>query len=154
MGMSNKYSNIMIKDPICYDGKLNTHKSYLKMLDILMSNSKFIGITSNHEIIDIFKDDIISIEKSHSWWGIETSYYEELYYIKASKELFNYLKKYDTFCKYIVDYINGDYVETTEFGINDIAFFDNKNNILFRTNTHEGFLFVSKLIDEKFNKEN
>ena len=46
----------------------------------------------------------------------------------------------------------GDYVEITDFGYNDIAFFDDNNNILLRTNTHEGFVIVNEYIDKLYRK--
>ena len=148
--MKEKLYKIKINNPVDYEKKLNDHKDYIKMLNILEKKCDFIGIDSNHEIINEFKDDIIKIEKSNTWWGIETSYIETLYYIKASKELFEFLSKYETFCKYITDYKYGDYVEETSFGVNDIAFFDKDCNILLRTNTHEGFVFVDVSIDKLF----
>lgn len=44
-------------------------------------------------------------------------------------------------------------IEDTYFGTSDIAFFDNKENILLGTCTHEGFTNVEKDIAEKFNKK-
>ena len=152
--METKYSEKMIDNVVDFTGKLNNHENYLKMLDILEKKCSFIGISKNHKIIDIFNNFIISIEKSYTWWGIETSYLETLYYIKTSKELFNFLRKYDTFCKYIIgsfEMMKSDEVVLTEFGQNDIAFFDDNEKILLRTNTHEGFIFVNKNIDELFN---
>lgn len=141
---------IRLNNSVNYEGKLNDHKDYIKMLTILEKKCDFIGITFEHEIVKEFKNDIIQVEKSNTWWGIETSFVETLYYIKASKKLFEFLSKYETFCKYIVDFKNGDYVEETSFGVEDIAFFDKECNLLLRTNTHEGFIFVDKSIDELF----
>ena len=141
---------IRLNNSVNYEGKLNDHKDYIKMLNILEKECDFIGIDSEHEIVIKFKDDIIKIEKSNTWWGIETSFIATLYYIKSSKKLFECLNKYETFCKYIVDFEHGDYVEETSFGVNDIAFFDKDYNLLLRTNTHEGFIFVNQSIDELF----
>ena len=43
-------------------------------------------------------------------------------------------------------------IEDTYFGTSDIAFFDNKENILLGTCTHEVFTKVEKDIAEEFNK--
>ena len=148
---------VMIKNIIDYEGKLNNHSDYIKMLKILENTCSFIGIASEHEITDKFKNDIIKTEESTNWWGVKTSFTTTLYYIKNSKELFDFLRKYETFCKTVshknnfskTEYIK---VERTNFGYNDIAFFDKNYNILLRTNTHEGFIFVSDNIDELFRK--
>ena len=61
--------------------------------------------------------------------------------IKATKELFNYLKNFETFCKFKTGYY-GDYTEKTDFGINDIAFFDRNGEELLFTTTHEGYIDI------------
>ena len=38
----------------------------------------------------------------------------------------------------------GDYSELTNFGFDDIAFYDNKENILLFTTTHEGYVSVRR----------
>lgn len=146
---------IRLKNTINYEGKLNNHEDYLKILNILEKKSDFIGIAGKHEITDKFKNDIIKIEKSSSWWTEETSYVELLYYVKASSVLFDFLRKYETFCKTIVyknKFFNYETLrgETTDFGVNDIAFFDSNYNILLGTVTHEGFINVSADVDKEF----
>ena len=146
---------IRLKNTVDYEGKLNNHEDYLKILNILEKRSDFIGIAGKHEITDKFKNDIIKIEKSSSWWTEETSYVEFIYYIKVSSELFDFLRKYETFCKTIVyknKYFNCETLqgETTDFGVDDIAFFDSDCNILLATVTHEGFIHVANVVDEEF----
>ncbi len=151
--MEKELYKVVIHNSINYEGLLNNHEDYLKMLNILEKKTSYIGITSDHEIIDEFKDDIFQIEESNTWWGIETSYKEELYYIKASKRLFTYLTKYETFCKTLVNKWGGLYADETDFGTSDIAFFKNDDTLLLRTNTHEGFIFVTEEVDKEFNKD-
>ena len=142
------------KNTVDYEGKLNNHKDYLKILNILEKKSDFIGIVGEHEITKKFKNDIIKTEESSSWWSEETSCVENIYYIKASSELFNFLRKYETFCKTIVYKNIFNYetlqAETTDFGVNDIAFFDRNDNILLATVTHEGFIHVADVVDKEF----
>ena len=149
--MKNLYE-IVIKDPIDYDGKLNEHKDYIKMLNILEKNCSYIGITRNHEIVQKFKKDIFLEVESSLWWGMSCPPAIKLYYIKASKELFDFLRKYETFCKYIISPGKIDTVVKTDFGSIDIAFFNEKDEILLKTITHEGYIIVDKKIDELFNK--
>ena len=64
-----------------------------------------------------------------------------IFKIRVSKELFQYLYTFETFCKYTIsDY--EDVVENTDFGINDIAFFDNKELTLLFTTTREGYITI------------
>ena len=150
-----RYCDITIKDSVEYNSKLNEHSEYIKMLKILESKCAFIGITSGHEIINYFKNDIFKIEETSSWWNKIVSYIDEIYYIKATGNLFLFLRKYETFSKYIVGNIEqkiGDKVILTSFGQDDIAFFDKNNNLLLCTNTHEGFIDVADTIDKEFNK--
>jgi hypothetical protein len=156
-----KLCEITIENSVDYEGKLNNHKDYVKLLDIIEKKCEFIGITSEHEIIEKFKKDIICSEKTQEWWGIWKSYEEEISFIKSSKEMFEYLKKYETFCKTeekkmkIGDIEFSNYVaELTEFGFNDIAFYDKNKKILLRTNTHEGFIDISEEIHNEFSTNN
>ena len=140
-----------------YTGKLNTHEEYLKALDKLEDRCKYIEIVvlderESNELIEQFKNSIILRKKVTSWWWGEELYYDDnlekvnrgnwLYRIKPSKEFFNYLRKYETFCKYYEKYDEeyNDYVgvqEGTDFGIDDIAFFDESSVPLLLTETHE-----------------
>ena len=56
--------------------------------------------------------------------------------------MFKFLEKYETFCKYYVSQ-NGDYIEITDFGYDDIAFYDENDNYLLFTATHEGDIAIS-----------
>ena len=153
--MEKELYKIELKNTIDYEGKLNNHDDYLKILNILERKSSFIGIVGEHKIIKRFRNDVIKVEKSLSWWTEETSIVEPIYYIKVSSELFDFLRKYETFCKTIV-YKNKLFnyetlrAETTDFGVDDIAFFDSDDNILLATVTHEGFIYVADTVDKEF----
>ncbi len=145
---------------IDYIGKLNDHGSYLKMLKVLERKCKYIAIECSHEIIDEFQNDIVKYENSNKRWGTWTSIKLEVTFIKTSKKLFEYLKKYETICKYITNVkkvvwgieFSGDKVELTSFGYNSIAFYDENFSILLCTNTHEGFIDVRDDIDAEYKK--
>ena len=137
---------------IDYTGKLNEHIEYIKILNNLEPKSKFIEIVlidekDSNELVKKFKNDIISQKIVSKWWGTETNAKNKLFKIKASKELFNYLKTFETFCKYYISYTKGDYNEITDFGLDDIAFYDENNNILLCTTTHEGYILIDKSLD-------
>lgn len=139
-----------------YTGKLNNHDEYLKILEKLKDKSKYIEIViifekGNNELVDTFKNDIIFSKKVSKWWGTESSAVNNLYRIKASNELFDYLTKFETFCKYFVA-DNKYYYDrqiTTNFGEDDIAFFDDNDIPLLFTTTHESYIYIREDLKDK-----
>lgn len=144
-------------DFIDYLGKLNEHDDYLKMLDILECKCNYIeyvlvdGRKSN-DLVEEFYTDIISRDKTREWWGTVTTPACIRYRIKYSKELFNYLRRYETFVKYIMKEGYPDKCINTDFGINDIAFFDDKEDAMLFTTTHEGYITVRSDISKKYKR--
>lgn len=130
---------------IDYTGQLNNHNEYLKVIKQLekkCKNIEYVLVNEDEtELIEKFKNFIISSTSKNKWWGTKSSKKSKIYIIKFSKEIFNYLKRFETFCKYII-LNDGDIVEETEFGINDIAFFDDKEIPLLFTTTHEGYITI------------
>ncbi len=144
---------------IDYPGKLNRHAKYIKVLNDLEPKTEYIEIVlidekETNDLVEKFKSDIISTGIVSEWWGTKTVARNKLIKIKASNELFEYLKQFETFCKYyeygstIKSFLRGDYSEITDFGYDDIAFYDEKEQILLYTTTHEGYI----TIDEKLIK--
>ena len=131
-----------------YTGNLNKHSKYIKILDALALKTKYIEIVlidekETNDLVEKFKKDILSMNIVSEWWGTKTVAKNKLIKIKASKELFEYLKQFETFCKYYVSFIRGDHSEITDFGYDDIAFYDEKDEILLCTTTHEGYISIS-----------
>lgn len=128
-----------------YTGKLNNHNEYLQTIKQLENKCKYIEYVLVNEdetkFIENFESFIISSKLKNKWWGTKSSHKNRVYKIKASHEIFKYLKQFETFCKYTISN-NGDIVEDTNFGINDIAFFDDKNMPLLFTTTHEGYIAI------------
>ncbi len=128
-----------------YTGKLNSHSEYLKIIKQLENKCTYIEyVLINEEetkFIEKFESLIMSLELKNKWWGTKSSQKSKIYKIKSSSDIFKYLKQFKTFCKYMVSN-NGDIVEETDFGINDIAFFDDKDMPLLFTTTHEGYIVI------------
>ncbi|MDE6208235.1 MAG: hypothetical protein K2M73_01010 [Lachnospiraceae bacterium] len=128
-----------------YTGKLNNHSEYLQVIKQLENKCKYIEYVLVNEyetrFIEKFKSLIILSELKNKWWGTKSSQKNKVYKIKSSKEVFNYLKQFETFCKYTISN-DGDIVEDTDFGINDIAFFDDEDMPLLFTTTHEGYITI------------
>lgn len=130
-----------------YTGKLNDHKEYLRILKLLENKCKYIeyALVDDYDtrLIDAFKDDVISMKLKNSWWGTKSNAKNQIYKLKSSPQIFKYLKQYETFCKYIISE-TGDVSEDTDFGMNDIAFFDDNEMPLLFTTTHEGYIMIRK----------
>ena len=136
-----------------YTGKLNDHKDYTETLKHLKSKTKYIEYVlvdeDETEFTDKFSEHIVSVQQKNKWWGTKSSQKYKVYRLKASPEIFDYLKRFETFCKYTVS-CNGDIVERTDFGINDISFFDDNELPLLFTTTHEGYINIR---DDFLNKK-
>ena len=149
---NNEYLNskgVLKMNIIDYTGKLNKHDDYLKILNKLEQKCSYIEVVilderKTNELVINFENDIMETKKVSKWWGTETKSKNNLYKIKSSKRLFEYLSKYETFCKYIESQDKGYYSEITDFGIDDIAFYDEFNNYLLYTTTHEGEIIINK----------
>lgn len=128
-----------------YSGKLNSHVDYLKIIKLLEEKSEYIEYVlvdeDDTEMIDKFKEFILSVQLRRKWWGTKSAQGKKVYKIKASKELFRYLQGFETFCRFTVSEY-GDIAEETDFGINDIAFFDKNELPLLFTTTHEGYIMI------------
>lgn len=128
-------------------GKLNKHKDYLKIIEKLEEKTKYVEIVlidnKEDEMIEVFEKDILEVSKVNSWWGTETEGEPSaLYKIKATPKLFEFLKGITTFCITEKNIWGESHTKTTEFGYKDIAFFDEKEELIFCTTTHEGELFL------------
>lgn len=128
-----------------YSGKLNNHNAYLQTIRQLENKCRYIEYVlvneDEKEFIEKFESLLISVKLKNKWWGTKSSQKNQVYKVNSSKEIFKYLKQFETFCKYTISN-NGDIVEVTDFGINDIAFFDGKDIPLLYTTTHEGYITI------------
>lgn len=127
-----------------YTGKLNDHAAYLHVIKLLEMKCESIEYAlvdeDDTELIERFRDLVVSVKTKNRWWGTKSyGSGSKVYTLKASKDLFRYLRSFETFCKSgTSDY--GDTVFVTDFGINDIAFFDKDELPLLFTTTHEGYI--------------
>ena len=128
-----------------YTGKLNNHSKYLQVIKQIENKCEYIEYVlvneDDREFIEKFESLIISVKLKNKWWGTKSSQKNKAYKVRSSKEIFKYLKQFETFCKYTISN-SGDVVENTDFGINDIAFFDDKDMPLLFTTTHEGYITI------------
>ncbi len=139
--------NYNLNNLIDYTTKLNNHKDYVKVLKQIENKCAYIEIVllderNSNKMVDYLKDDIILKTIVSKWWQTETITKNKLFKIKSSKRLFEYLYNLKTFCIYSISNDNKEYFEITDFGYDDIAFFDTNDSILLCTTTHEGYISV------------
>ena len=89
-----------------------------------------------------FKNDILDIKIIRGSLATESMEKNKLVRFKATMEFFEYLECFETFCKFFTSEVRGDYAELTDFGDNDIAFYDNNKMPLLLTQTHEGDIWI------------
>ena len=147
---------------IDYTGKLNEHEKYIEMLNVLDKDCDYIEVvivdgSKNNHIVNRFNKDVISYRSVSMWWCTVTKKSHYLFKIKYTRKLLEYLKTFETFCKYHEYGSNeetlrrGDYGETTDFGMDDIAFYDKNGRCLLSTTTHEGYVSInSELVEGYF----
>lgn len=137
---------------IDFTGKLNHHDKYLEMMKILEKKCRYIEYVLIDEddttFVEKFERFIVLAKKKNTWWGTKSARESKVFRLQSSREIFEYLKKMETFCKYVQS-DRGDTVERTEFGINDIAFLDEGKIPLLYTTTHEGEIMIRQDIAEK-----
>lgn len=131
-------------------GKLNSHDDYIRIINKLHQICTHIEIVvldqrHSNKLVNKLKSDVIYKKEVSKWWGTEIlGRKNNLYGIKASDELFNLLKQYETFCKSATLDDKGEFwCKLTDFGYDDIAFYDDNINIpLLYTTTHEGYITI------------
>lgn len=128
-----------------FTGRLNHHDKYREMLKILEKKCEYIEYVLIDEedtaFVEKFQRFVVSVKKTNTWWGTKSARKSSVYRLQSSKEIFRYLQTMETFCKYVRS-DNGDIVEQTDFGMNDIAFLDEENVPLLYTTTHEGEILI------------
>ncbi len=130
---------------IDYTGKLCDHKAYLDALGRIESRCTRIEYTivdDDISFVERFSDLVVGKKTKNKWWGTKTGGRgSDVYTLRASAEIFSYLRRFETFCKYDVSEYGGR-CELTDFGMNDIAFFDGGELPLLFTTTHEGYIMA------------
>jgi hypothetical protein len=132
-------------------GKINEHEDYVTLLNIIEEKCLYLEIVpicdnKENELVKMFKEDLISESQVSTWWGTNMQGETSLYKVAASPQLFLKLKQYETFFKFY--YENNVGLIETDFGQDDIAFFDDKEDPLLFMTPHEGYISLRR--DIKF----
>ena len=119
---------------IDYTGKLNTHEDCLKVIEKLEKVCQYVEYEtfckyffSDEEIEEI---EITEKELEEFFAGLDDADYD------AEEEAADETDEDE------VDIFIGDRSETTDFGYDDIAFYDKDNRCLLNTTTHEGYIMI------------
>ena len=151
---------------------LFSHAQHLEILKKIKPFTKYVEIATpyrdgdDEELIVALRPFLIETKKTKEWTGTRTwsEMATSLYRYNCNDELFRILSEYESFfisvniqkisnyVKQICGAVNVGYWQAygTSFGDIDIAFFDENNEELFSTTTHEGIA----IINEKFELDN
>ncbi len=127
-----------------YSDRVNNHEDYLKLLNNLEKKTReieYVLIDDDQTFVNAFSQEILFMNLKRKWWGTKSSHQNKVYRLKATKDIFRYLRRFETFCKYEISE-KGDQVIETDFGINDIAFFDSQKEPLLYVTAHEGYIMI------------
>lgn len=142
------------------DVDLYSHKQYLAILEMLKKDTKKIvlvqidgpddtdSVVENAQIMMPLKNKEIVSE----WLGtIAPGRGAVQYTFKSNDEFFGYLCRFESFFLWdkhpTKPHMGYTVLRDTEFGIDDIAFLDKNDTILFYTTTHEGFAWMKAEYD-------
>lgn len=127
--------------------QLNNHDKYLEFLRNLKPRTRYIEVLINDEkdmhLIEKFKKDIISKSEVNTWWNLNNLELIpcKLYRFDVSAEFWTHLESYQTFGYFEAPGIEAE-DNYSDFGKNDIAFLDENENIIMRTDIKNGFIDV------------
>lgn len=137
------------------DLNLTSNEEYLEVLRALEVKTKYIEIVQatwikeDDEVVNFALDNLqlLEKEKPSEWWGNTYAGDDTVKYrFKADKKYFEFLRKFESF--YINEITNNSLkTRGTDFGFDDICFYDEDNNKLFYTTTHEGYGTASTKLD-------
>ena len=125
-----------------FSDKIKNHQEYLNIIKQLEKKCKYIEYVLKYvddsKFIDKFKNQIILLELKNKWWGTKSHNKCKKYKLKASEDIFKYLRQFENF----INYNNGDVYTDFEDTQNDIAFLDDEDLPLLYTTTHEGIIMI------------
>ena len=141
------------KEESCVYVDILDHRQYLEILSKIRKDTYKIVIVQ----IDGYKKDdpvvdtamqMMPLEKKETvsrWFGTAAPGRQAVQYTFTKKrEFFGYLSSFEAFYIRRTGKKNCYELEYTDFGLDDIAFLDENDELLFFTVTHEGFAFLNK----------
>lgn len=133
----------------CVPVWIESHRQYLEILGKIRKDTALIalvqadGADEDDPIIETAKQ-MMSLEKRETvsrWPGTISSGENAVRYVfRKHHSFFGYLATFESF--FFVKSRDPFVVETTDFGMDDIAFLDQTGELLFYTTTHEGYAYL------------
>ena len=130
--------------------QLTSHMQYLRLLDVLEKRTRTIEIVQicgedlDEPLIRAAMPYLIKKERVNKWHGTkQAGRGSPKFTIRADKEFFKHLRKYESFFHSMTDENRYDYIRETDFRLDDIAFIDSGGTVLFYTTTHEGYAYIA-----------
>lgn len=133
---------------------LNTHEQYLELLAKIEKRAVYVEIVqicvqkSPDQIIEFAKEHLQLIDKKsvYKWFGTISHNTAPKYIFVLTKSFWDFLRQFSSF------FFNGSNecpwdIINTAFGMDDIAFLDEKYQPLFYTTTHEGDAYLLQGLD-------
>lgn len=131
---------------------LFNHEQYIEVLNRIRKDTQKIiivqinGYEEDDPIVNTAREMMVleKKEKTSHWYGTRTRGDRGLQYTFLKKRsFFDYLSCFESF--FISDISDNCYdVKRTDFGIDDIAFVGENEELLFYTTTHEGYAHINK----------
>lgn len=134
----------------CVPVELTNHEQYLRLLEKLRKKTVRIMLVQINEADE--REPILAkalscmklIEKRYvnKWPGtVRKGSKVPQYLFRADERFFKFLEGFPAFFFNRKDQWGCDLVEETDFGQDDIAFFDKEQRMLFYTTSHEGYAY-------------
>ncbi|MBD5384543.1 MAG: hypothetical protein HDR72_06055 [Ruminococcaceae bacterium] len=130
--------------------RLASHEQHLRLLDILEKRTRTIEIVQicdedlDEPLIKAAAPYLIKKESVNEWHGTRRGGRgAPKFTVRANKEFFKHLRKYESFFRSMTDENRFEYVRETDFGLDDIAFLDSGGAVLFYTTTHEAYAYIA-----------
>ena len=130
--------------------QITSHEQHLKLLDALERRTRTIEIVQicgedlNEPLIKAAMPFLIKQERVNKWHGTKQGGRgSPKFTIRAEKEFFGHLRKYESFFRSMTDKDGIESVRATDFGLDDIAFIGSGGAALFYTTTHEGYAYIA-----------
>ena len=130
--------------------RLTSNKQHLRLLDILEKRTRTIEIVQicdedlDKPLIKAAMPFLIRKERVNKWNGTRQGGRGSLKFtLRADVGFFKHLRKYESFFRSMTDENGLEYVRETDFGLDDIAFLDSGEAVLFFTTTHEGHVYIA-----------
>lgn len=127
----------------------NSHIDYLSLINVLEKHTKYveflqlIGDEEIHELVLKYKEYIITKKTVTNWLntGGKGILYKLDIPLNIKSSFFDDLRQYNDFFYIKINSKLGEFIEYSDFGINNMAIFNMNGELIFYTIPHEGYIW-------------